>query len=107
VLGEEAPRMIKEAFLKERVEELESKDSKAESKRRAKLAVQGKREEEKPEKQKSVGASAVARKNPYVSNVQKKGDKDRKVSGREDEFVTPTKDNTAMKAKEVRLWSKN
>jgi hypothetical protein len=36
----------------------------------------------------------VARKNPYVSNVQKKGDKDRKVSGREDEFVTPTKDNT-------------
>jgi hypothetical protein len=68
VLGEEA-RMIKEAFLKEQVEELESKDLKAESKRRAKLAVQGKREEKKPEKRKSVGASAVARKNLYVSNV--------------------------------------
>ena len=49
VLGEEA-RMIKIAFSKERVEELESKDSKAESKRRAKLAVQEKREEEIPEK---------------------------------------------------------
>jgi hypothetical protein len=73
---------------------LEGKDSEVESKRSVKLAVQEENEEEQPEELRSSGASAVVRENPYVRNIQKKGDEDRKASGKEDEFVALTKDNT-------------
>ena len=73
---------------------MEGKDSEVESKRSVKLAVQEENEEEKLEERRSGGASAAVRKNPYVRNIQKKGDEDRKASIKEDEFVTPTKDNT-------------
>jgi hypothetical protein len=86
---------------------LEGKDSEVESKRSVKLAVQEENEEEKLEEWRSGGASAVARKNPYVRNIQKKGDEYRKASGKEDAFATPTKDNTTKakggKVKEQRL----
>jgi hypothetical protein len=56
--------------------------------------VQEENEEDKLEEGRSGGASEEVRKNPYARNIQKRGDEDRKTSGKEDEFVTPTKDNT-------------